>query len=207
MPPRKTANVTSIEADSDKILSRRVLVTINRDQTTTTPLAVWQHAIPILEAIHGEGNVRVQDATLADEGYESKPAPELAIYNKTQDKILRPSETLGLGFVFFGDPRSEYDRLCNLYGRHPDVNEPYAENVFGRFNDGKFTALVGQVELSDLPDDQLRTLVREYGYIPNVPDKATDSEVQEVRAKQKQLLNARREELLKLAEEVGVELA
>jgi hypothetical protein len=114
MPPRKTAT------DTDKILSRRVLVKIRRDQTTSTPRVVWHHEYPILEAIHGEGNVEIEDATVADEGYSPKPAPDLAIFNKLQDKIHRPSETLSLGFVFFGDHRSEFDRLCNLYDRHPE---------------------------------------------------------------------------------------
>jgi hypothetical protein len=175
---------------TDKILSVRTLVVIKRDVTEVTPRAVWAHEIPILEAIHGEGNVVVQDPTVADEGYAVKPAPDLAIFNKTQDKIRKPSETLSLGFVFFGDHRAEFDRLCNLYDRHPDENKPFAEYVYGRFAmAATSTACWAAPTIDDLPDEQLRTLVRDYGFIPNIPDKATDAEVQDARAKQKQLLS------------------
>lgn len=202
MPPRKAA------PDADKILSRRVLVTISRDQTTSTPRAVWQHEIPILEAIHGEGNVKVEDATLADEGYTPKPAPDLAIFNKLQDKIRKPSETLGLDYVFYGDHRTEFDRLCNLYDRHPDENKPFAEYVYGRFRDGgDFDRLLGRAELDDLPDEQLRTLVRDYGFVPVFDPNGTDEEKRLVRDKQKTLLTAAREQLLTFADELSIALS
>jgi hypothetical protein len=42
----------------------------------------------------------VIDAEVADEGYVAKLSPDLLPWNKTQDKVRPPSETLGLGFVF-----------------------------------------------------------------------------------------------------------
>lgn len=201
MPPRKTAS------DSPKMLSTRTLVVVSRDQTAATPRTVWAHEIPILEAIFGEGMVSVQEPEALDEGYNPRPSPDLLIYNKQQDKVRRPSETQGLGFVFIGDPRNEFERLCSLYGRHPDVNQPYAEYIFGRFDSGKFEKLVGSPELSDLPDDQLRALATQYGYIPVVGDKASDAEKQAQRDKQLELTNANTAALLKIAEELQVELA
>lgn len=201
MPPRKTAS------DSPKMLSTRTLVVISRDQTAATPRTVWAHEIPILEAIFGEGMVRVQEPEALDEGYNPKPSPELLIYNKQQDKVRRPSETQGLGFVFIGDPRNEFERLCSLYGRHPDVNQPYAEYIFGRFDTGKFKALVGSPEMPDLPDDQLRALAMQYGFVPVVGDKATEDEKLAQRAKQHELTTADNAALLKIADELGVELA
>ena len=201
MPPRKAAS------DTPKMLSTRTLVVVSRDQTAATPRTVWAHEIPILEAIFGEGNVRVQEPEALDEGYNPKPSPELLIYNKQQDKVRRPSETQGLGFVFVGDPRNEFERLCTLYGRHPDVNQPFAEYIFGRFDGGKFQQLVGSPELSDLPPDQLRALATQYGYVPVVGDNATVQEKEAQRAKQLELQEAGAERLLKIAEELGVELA
>lgn len=198
---RKTAN------DTPKMLSTRTLVVISRDQTAATPRTVWAHEIPILEAIFGEGMVRVQEPEALDEGYNPRPSPELLIYNKTQDKVRRPSETQGLGFVFIGDPRNEFERLCSLYGRHPDVNQAYAEYIFGRFDSGKFSQLVGKPELSDLPDDQLRALAVQYGFIPVVGDKASDEEKKAQAAKQLELSNADTAALLKIADELQIQLA
>lgn len=201
MPPRKTAS------DTPKMLSTRTLVVVSRDQTAATPRTVWAHEIPILEAIFGEGMVRVQEPEALDEGYNPKPSPELLIYNKQQDKIRRPSETQGLGFVFVGDPRNEFERLCSLYGRHPDVNQPYAEYIFGRFDSGKFKSLVGSPDLADLPDDQLRALVTQYGFIPTVGERASDAEKQAQVDRQRELAEASNEALLKIAAELSVELA
>jgi hypothetical protein len=199
--PRKTAEPTS-----DKILSRRVLVEIKIDQTTVTPRAVFQHELPILEAMHGEGNAKVIDAEVADEGYVAKLSADLLPWNKTQDKVRPPSETLGLGFVFTGDPRAEFDRLCSMYGKHPEVNEPYAENVFGRFATGTFAKLLGSPTMDDLPDEQLRSLVRDYGFVPVYDKDGSEEDKKTFRAKQKQLLEAGRADLLKFADELGVTL-
>lgn len=201
MPPRKTA-----EPDTLKQLSRRVLVSISIDTTAKTPRAVWQHELPILEAIHGEGNVPIIEPEVADEGYSPKVSADLLPWNKTQDQVRRPSETLGLGYVFYGDPRAEFDRLCSMYGKHPDVNEPYAENVFGRFSSGTFAKLLGNPELEDMPDEQIRGLVRDFGYVPIYDKDAPESERQTFREKQKALLSANREQLLEFAAEVGVTL-
>lgn len=191
MPPRNTA------ADSDtvtmerptapqKMLSRRVLVLIVRDQTAATPRIVWHHEVPILEAIFGEGNVKMVEPDELDDGYSKKASPELLIFNKKQDPILPPSQSQGIGHVFIGTPAHEFERLCSVYGRHPDVNEPYAENVYGRLRDGRFERLLGRPELTDLPEDQLRALVISYG--------ATADQLAESK------------NLAKLAQELGVEL-
>lgn len=152
-----------IEHDiAPKQLSRRVLVLIKRDQTTATPRPVWQHELPLLEAIYGEGNAVIIDPDVLDEGYSAKPAQELLIYNKTQDRVPPPSEAAGLDFVFIGSPAIEYERLAAAYGRHPEVNQPWVENVYGRFQEGKFSAVIGSPSLEDLPKVQLRGLVRDF---------------------------------------------
>ena len=92
------AKTAASESIAPKVLSRRVLVNIRRDQTTATPRVVWQHELPILEAIYGEGNVPIIEPDTLDEGYTDKPARELLIYNKEQDKIPRPSEASGIDF-------------------------------------------------------------------------------------------------------------
>jgi len=185
MRPRKTAQTI----ESDKLLSRRVLVNIKRDQTAATPRVVWLHEIPILEDLFGEGNVTHIDPDLLDEGFSGKPSADTLPYNKKQDPILPPSETQGLGFVFIGNKGAEYDRLAVVYGSHPTFAGPVVEHVYGRMQDGKFVDLLGQPELEDLPDAQLRGLLVGYGADAEQMKAATD-----------------RTKLLALAGELGVEI-
>ena len=177
---------TATNPDPDKLLSRRVLVLINRDQTAKSPRVVWHHEVPVLEAIHGEGNLTIQESDVLDEGYSNRPNPELMPFNKQQDTIQPPSATMGLGWVFIGDPRTEFTRMCDVYGKHPEVNEAMAENVYGRFQDGRFSRLLGRPELADLPEDQLRSLCQSYGASAEQIAKASN--------------------LIALAEELGVRL-
>lgn len=194
-------------AEHDKPLSRRVLVNIKRDQTATTPRVVWQHEIPILEQIFGDGNVVEVDPATLDEGYSTKQTPDMLVHNKKQDPIKRPSESLSLGWVFVGNPQTEYERLCSAYGRHTEMPIPNCEHVYGRFQAGAFEKLVGKPELSDLPDDQLRDLIKAWGFeIPHTDTKSTPEQIEkaaEARAKFNTMTSA---ELVALAEELGVEI-
>lgn len=191
----------------DKPLSRRVLVNIRRDLTATTPRVVWQHEIPILEHIFRDGSVQEVNPASLDEGYSTKQAPDMLVHNKRQDPIKRPSESLCLGWVFVGNPQTEYERLCNAYGRHATVPIPNCEHVYGRFQAGAFEKLVGKPELSDLPDDQLRDLIKAWGFeIPQTDTKSTPEQIEkaaEARAKFNAMTTA---ELVALAESIGVEI-
>lgn len=201
-PPRKIA------ADkSDKVLSRRILVNVKRDQSLSTPVCIWAHEFPLLEAIHGEGNITAVDLPGLDEGYSAKTAPSMMPFNKTQDKIKPPSETLCLGFVFNGDARSEYDRLAMVYGRMEEVNITVVEAVYARFNGGNFERVIGSPEHSDMPEQQLRQIIESYGFLIEVTSDSTDAEVQEAKAKRKQLLAMSHDELVKTAEELVNEYA
>jgi hypothetical protein len=188
-------------------LSHRVLVTIHRDATTITPRVVWQHELPILEAVFGEGNVRPVEPKSLDEGFAKKISPELLPFNKQQDPVLPPSETARVGYVFIGDPRAEYDRLAQVYGKHPEVNESFAEHVYGRFQSGDFARIVGRPEVEDLPEQQLRDLAKEHGYLPIVSEKSSDADKQKASDMQRELQTMPHDALVKLAGELGVEIA
>lgn len=193
-------------ASNNALLSRRMLVQIKRDMTDVAPRVIWAHELPILEAIFGEGSVESIDPSKLDDGYVSKiPASQL-IYNKQQDPVRKPSEVAKLGYVFTGDPRAEFERLASAYGRHPEVNESFAEHVFGRYQTGNFAKLIGKPEMDDLPDGQIRELIEAFGFVPVITEKPTDSERAEYEKARKRLYGANRAQLLKLAEEIGVEL-
>lgn len=188
-------------------LSRRVLVEVKRDQTTTTPLIVWQHEIPILEAIFGEGAVESLPPETMDEGYSPKAAPELMVHNKRQDAIKRPSDSVGLGHVFIGSQQAEYDRLASVYGWHPDVKQTYVENVYDRFARGHFKIALGEPRLDDLPVGQLRELVLQYGYqIPAVDFNSGDAERAAAKAAADKLAAMTQPQLVALARQLGVQI-
>lgn len=148
---------------SQQAYSQRILVNITRDMTAVTPKIIWAHEKPLLEIVFDEGNVKEVEAGALDEGYSGKVTPELLPYNKKQDAILPPSQTNGLGFLFIGDAASEYQRLADVYGKHPSENILIVEKIFGRFQDGRFERLLPTPELADLPKAQLEGLLRSYG--------------------------------------------
>lgn len=179
---------------ADKQLSRRVLVNIDQDLTTKTSKVIWEHEIPLLEQVHGEGKVIIQDAKILDEGFTDKPDRTLSPHTPlgdVQDKIARPSESARIGWAFTGDVDQEYERLKAVYGVKHDEEEDRNVSVvflaYGRPNDNRLAELLGQPELSDLPDTQLRYVLQSQGQA--IPDGAT------------------REELLTLAADASVEMA
>lgn len=205
--PLQRKNMARKSADSNKILSTRVLVLIDRDMTAKTPRTVWQHEIPILEAVFGEGKVTLVENVKLDEGYSGKTNPELLPHNKKQDRVPPPSETVGIGWVFVGDARSEYDRLTDLYGFLPEEKRSFCEAVYGRFQDGRFSAVVGSAEVEDLPEPQIRELIKGYGFIPSISQLSSEAEKNEATERHKKLYSAKQPELVQIAEELGVTLA
>ena len=198
---------TTAEQPAAAPLSRRILVNIIRDQTASTPRVIWAHEFPLLEDIHGEGNIREVPRETIDEGWTPRVDPQSLHYNKAQTAVRRPSEALGLDWVFLGDPRTEYDRLGQVYGKHPEIDQLVVEHVYGRFNTGMFARVLGRPRLVDIPDDQLRALVLQYGYtLPTVDHDATQAEKDAAAKAAARFNSLTGAELQKLAVEVGVEL-
>lgn len=197
--PRKSAATDNF--------SRRIPVLIKRDMTAATPRIIWSHEKPILEEVFGEGSVAdIEDVDKFDEGYSAKTPAAFLIHNKKQDSIPKPSQSLGIGHIFIGDAASEYQRLADSYGKHADVDMPVVEKVYGRFQSGTFAKLLGKPVLADLPDDQIRSLIADYGY-PGVIDKdATPEEKAEHAGKVRALREMTGEGLIELAESIGIEI-
>lgn len=192
--------------ESESPLSRRVLVLISRDQTTKTPRVVWAHEKPVLEAVFGEGTIDDVDPATLDEGFSAKVSADLMPYNKQQDPPRRPSESAGLGFVFIGDKRAEYERMVRCYGSD-EKGSPWVEAIYGRFSSNVFSNLLGRPSLDDLPAAQLRQVIRAHGYsLPIVTYESTDAE-RAAAVKDRAAFDALDvPALVKLAEEIGVEI-
>lgn len=188
---------------SDKPVSRRILVVVKRDMTAHTPRVIWQHEKPILEAIFGEGQIVDTDPKTMDEGYTAKVSPEMLVHNKRQDTIKRPSEVAGIGYAFSGDPRAEYERLAMAYGKHEEKDMAVVEYVYGRFQDGKFAAMVGAAEHEDMPEGQLREVVVANGYLPMISKESTDADKREATEARQRLAVMPHAELVKLADELA----
>lgn len=184
----------------ERMLSRRVLVIVDREMSTKTARVVWEHEIPILLDIFGDGKVMPVDPASMDEGYEAKPSADLLAYNKKQDQIQRPSETACLGYVFGGDAHAEYQRLAEAYGKHKDVNILLVEKSYGRFQDGRFERAVGQARHSDMPAAQLRELILGAGYLPTITKESTDAEKHEAQRARAKLMAMAQEDLVKQAD-------
>jgi hypothetical protein len=194
------------QGTSHKVLSRRILVNVKRDMTAVIPRVIWQHEKPLLEELFGEGNVIEVDAAVLDEGYSGTPRPDMLAYNKTMDKVPKPSTTMGIGHVFIGDPGGEFERLATVYGKHQEENVLLVEKIYGRFQGGAFARLMGEPELADLPVTQLRGLVLDYGYAPEPHKDASEAEKKEAWERRKALATMDHAGLVKVAEEVGVQI-
>jgi hypothetical protein len=193
---------------ADKILSRRVLVTVKRDALETVPRVVWEHEIPLLDEIHGEGNVNRVDPKTMDEGYNAKPSPDMLVHNKRQDVIRPPSESAGLGYVFAGDARAEHARLADVYGKLAEENRLVVEHIYGRFQEGRFAAVVGSAELDDMPEPQLRDMIIAHGWLPQTSKDSTPEERRQASEAHRKLCEMPHEALVTLATQVtGLALA
>lgn len=197
------------QAATAKQLSRRIMVEIDRDMTAKTPKVIWEHELPILEVIFGEGRVqRIEPKTL-DDGFSARRDPTLEVWNKNTDAPRKPSESVGLGFVFCGNPQAEYSRLVETYGKHTEQSLPNVEYVYGRFigPNCEFANLVGQADLEDLPEEQLRSLLRDYGYLQAIDaTSATDEQRKQYAEDVKRFESMSRDELIAAAIDVGVQI-
>jgi len=202
-PPRKTATA------DDKVLSRRILVVIShgKDAMSKISKVIWHHEFPVLEEVHGKDNIKITDPSTMDEGYSARISPTLLPYNKNQDRIKPPSEVAGIGNVFYGSAETEFERLAVAYGMHPEVKVPVVEYVYGRFNEGKFERALGLSGFEDMPDAQLRGIVTDYGYLPQIGRDSTPEERRAAGEAYAKLNTMPRDELLKLTEELAGEFA
>jgi len=189
-----------------KQLSRRILVTVRRDELVAPSVVIFQHEFPILEMMFGEGKVIELDPKVLDHEYTDRPDRSLLPHNKVQDKGARPSDSNRLGYVFIGDPRSEYDRLIGAYGkRFDDDGRPEGDIVtlvYGRFHEGRFTSALGTPTHADLPAGQLIDIAIDSGYLPTVAHDAPREERQAVAEQERKLRAMSHPELLKLVTEL-----
>jgi hypothetical protein len=143
------------------------MVTIKRGPTDTIGKAVFPHEIPILEEIHGEGNVeRVTDTDpdgrrLMRTALRGKGPVVRAEVFPEDDPLADPTIEMK-HFDPADNPREEYQRMVQVYGMHIEQPLPNVEVVYGRFQEGRFTAalkgasVTGRAKLSLADIDAMR---------------------------------------------------
>ena len=104
--------------------SKRILVLVDRSMTDKTPKLIWEHEVPLLEEIHGQGTIITIDVEKLDK---------------------MPMDHYGIGESFkCADIAMEYDRLATVYGMHDKVELPVVEKVYGSLVEGRFERALGK---------------------------------------------------------------
>ena len=94
----------------------------------------------------------------------------------------------------------------SCYGAN-EKGEPWVEAIYGRYASGAFSRLVGSPRLSDLPDQQLRQVIKAYGYsLPIVTYESSDAERAAAKKAHAEFEALSGAALVKLAEDIGVEI-
>lgn len=125
----------------------QVLVLVSRGVTDRTPSLVWRWEIPILEVIHGEGNVT-----------ECDHQETIEFMGRTQVHVLHPPKPLERNaageqvdrtniarpdaFNPANDVGQEYERLSSKYGAHSELKMSNVEYCYGPLREGRFEEAV-----------------------------------------------------------------
>lgn len=123
----------------------QVLVRVRRGITDDTPTLVFPWEVPILEAVHGEGNVIEADERetmkwLEMTGVHQPKDTTMELHGGSKKVIEMYDPSMDIG--------SEYVRLQNKYGMHFEKPIFYVEDVYGPLRNGQFEAAV----LENIPE-------------------------------------------------------
>lgn len=136
----------AVQAEPDNRYIPQVLILVRRGLTDDTATMVYPWEVPILEVIHGEGNVREA------EGPETAKWLRMTGVNQPADTVTELHGG-GVKTAQAYDPSlditAEYGRMEQKYGRHAEMPQSNVENVYGPLKNGQFEAAV----LENLPDD------------------------------------------------------
>lgn len=177
-------------------MSKRVLALVTRAGggrlTDKTPVTIWEHEIPILEVVHGEGCVQVLDISelVGPDNTVTVLAGTNQVVTKEEREGLHPglkgatfeerpldevmTKNLNLDKIFEGDPRDEFERLGMKYGMNMEIPISNCQFVYGRFDEGRFTEACGVKEYHTMSVTNLRKMLDKLGveYEPRAPKAA-----------------------------------
>lgn len=122
---------------------KRIMVLVRRGIVESTPVIVFCHEFPLLQAIHGDENVTI----VTD--------PDRIIAHSTEGltKEQRASQIEKMLSSQEMDSAEEYNRLVERYGMHPEVSVPTVEYVHGRPNSQQWLTAMKE-DLSESMDEE-----------------------------------------------------
>lgn len=123
----------------------QILVIVRRGITDSTPVLVYPWEVPILEIVHGEGNVEEAG------GAETERWLERTGVHQPRDTVIEMhggGEQVRESYDPTVDIAAEYGRMGEKYGMHSEVAVANVEYVYGQFKTGQFEAAV----LENIPD-------------------------------------------------------
>jgi hypothetical protein len=124
----------------------QVLVTVRRGLTDSTPVMVYPWEVPILEIIHGEGNI------IEENNAETERWLKRTGVNVPRDTVVE-LHAGGTKVTEAYDPSidiaAEFLRMQQKYGMHADMPQSNVEFVYGALKTGQFEAAV----LENLPEE------------------------------------------------------
>lgn len=140
----------------------QIIVHVRRGLTDNTAAMVYPWEVPILEIIHGEGNVVESDESDVETTAYMKRSP----VNQPVDTVLpllNGAEEIREAYDPSRDIAGEYGRMINKYGMHPDNPLPVVEYVYGQLKTGQFEAAVLDCMPDSLREGREATLLADGG--------------------------------------------
>jgi hypothetical protein len=142
----------------------RIMAQVQRDMAESTPVTIFAHEFPILQAIHGPQAVRlirdperivIQSTEGAEESVRKVfiDRNEKATGPKFEAAVKAEREKLVAAMLAPGevDPDEEYARLVERYGRHVEIQVSNVEYVYGRSNSREWREAL-KLQVSDLQE-------------------------------------------------------
>ncbi len=111
------------------MLAKKCNVLIYQSNLSTIPKNIFEHEIPILEGVFGEGSVTKYDYKPMVQAVDQATGKGLNYQVQSDKPVKYEVEEI--------DHDEEYVRLFDLYGKHETINVHMVTHIYGRIEDRK----------------------------------------------------------------------
>lgn len=126
------------------MLAKRCDVLIYHSNLCTINKNVYEHEIPVIESVFGDGSVTKHDSKPMTPAIDKSTGKELNYHVQSNDPVKYDVEEV--------DHDEEYMRMFDLYGKHQTINVHNVSHVYGRIEDMKMEAKANELyKNEDLP--------------------------------------------------------
>lgn len=114
------------------MLAKRCDVLIYQSNLCTIPKNIYEHEIPVLESVFGNGAVTKYDYKPMIQAVDKATGKDLNYQIQSEKRVEYELEEV--------DHDEEYMRLFDLYGKHQTIDVHNVTHVYGRIEDRKMEA-------------------------------------------------------------------